>query len=89
MRVTALPPIIDVFAGWVVNSGAIGSSLVIVPVPTAVPRVVVPVVFTTLESVTITVSSGSEAVSPFTVMLIGRVAAPPAVKLSVPAVTAA
>ena len=85
-----MPPLtIEVPAGWVVTTGAIGSSLVIVPVPAAAPMVVVPVVFTTLESVTITVSSGSEAVSPFTVMLIGRVAAPPAVKLSVPAVTAA
>ena len=70
--------------GCVVMAGATTSSLVIVPVPVALEMIVVPVVFTRLESVMMTVSSGSVVVSPFTVMLIGSVAAPLAVKLSVP-----
>ena len=66
------------------------SSFTIVPVPTAVPSTVAPVVFTIPESVRTTVSPASITVSPFTVTVTVTVcdAAPPAAKFSVPAAIA-
>ena len=56
-------------AGFVVNAGAIGSSLVMEPMPCASLRVATPTEFTTLLRLTKKVSVGSPTTSPLIVTL--------------------
>ena len=78
------PVAMVVSTGWVRIVGEMTSSLRIVPVPVAFEMTVVPVAFTRFDRVMTIVSSGSESVSPLTVMWMGSATAPAAVKSSVP-----